>query len=159
MMLSAVFMMMICTAPAQYVAKSYDLNQMGAIKLAEQARFEAQKLDKNVSVAVLNASGITLLLLKGDNVGPHNTEASRRKAYTALSAKTPSFELMKNAAADSTTYNLNTLPELLLLGGGVPIWKDGELVGSIGVSGAGGGENDHNVARKAVENLQFSIKK
>ena len=159
MMLSAVFMMMICTAPAQYVAKSYDLNQMGALKLAEQARFEAQKLDKNISVALLNASGITLLLLKGDNVGPHNTEASRRKAYTALSTKTPSFELMKNAAADSTAYNLNTLPELLLLGGGVPIWKDGELVGSIGVSGAGGGENDHNVDWKGVENLQFSIKR
>jgi uncharacterized protein GlcG (DUF336 family) len=132
---------------------------MGALKLAEQAKLEAQKLDKNVSVAVLNSSGVTLLLLKGDQVGPHNTEASRRKAYTALSTKTPSFELMQKAAADPTAHNLNTLPELLLLGGGVPIWKDGELVGSIGISGAGGAENDHNVAKKAAENLGFTIKK
>ena len=58
-----------------------------------------------------------------------------------------------------TVNNLNTLPELLLLGGGVPIWKDGELVGSIGVSGAGGGENDHNVAKRAAENLGFTIVK
>ena len=156
---SALFLLTIFSVSAQYVEKSYDLNQMGALKLAEQAKLEAQKLGKNVSVAVLNASGVTILLLKGDNVGPHNTEASRRKAYTALSTKTPSFELMQKAAADSTAQNLNTLPELLLLGGGVPIWKDGELVGSIGVSGAGGGQNDHNVAQKAAENLRFTIKK
>ena len=156
---SAIFLLSVFSASAQYVEKSYDLNQMGALKLAEQARLEAQKLDKNVSVAVLNSSGVTLLLVKGDNVGPHNTEASRRKAYTALSTKTPTFDLMQKAAGDSTAQNLNTLPELLLLGGGVPIWKDGSLVGSIGVSGAGGGENDHNVAKKAAENLGFTIKK
>lgn len=159
MICSAMFSLVLFTASAQYVEQSYDLNQMGALKLAEQAKIEAKKLDKNVSVAVLNASGVTLLLLKGDQVGPHNTEASRRKAYTALSTKTPSFELMQKAAADPTANNLNTLPELLLLGGGVPIWKDGVLVGSIGVSGAGGGESDHNVAKKAAENLGFTIKK
>ena len=146
-------------ASAQYVEKSADLNQMGALKLAEQAKLEAQKLDKNVSVAVLNSSGVTILLLKGDNVGPHNTEASRRKAYTSVSTKTPSFELMEKAALDATAKNLNTLPELLLLGGGVPVFKDGQLVGSLGVSGGGGGENDHNIAKKAAENLGFTIKK
>ncbi|MEO6917317.1 MAG: heme-binding protein, partial [Chitinophagaceae bacterium] len=135
----AIFLLTAWSVSAQDVEKSYDLNQMGALKLAEQAKIEARKSDKNVSVAVLNSSGVIILLLKGDNVGPHNTEASRRKAYTALSTKTPSFDLMQKAAADSTAKNLNTLPELLLLGGGVPIWKDGELVGSLGVSGAGGG--------------------
>ena len=150
---------MINSVSGQLVDNSKDLNQMGALKLAEQARIEAQKLDKNVSVAVLNSSGVTILLLKGDNVGPHNTEALRRKAYTAVSTKTASFELMQKAAGDSTAQNLNTLPELLLLGGGFPIFKDGELVGSLGVSGAGGGQTDHNVAQKAVENLGFTIKK
>ena len=153
------FLVMVNSVFGQLVDNSKDLNQMGALKLAEQARIEAQKLDKNVSIAVLNSSGVTILLLKGDNVGPHNTEASRRKAYTAVSTKTPSFELMQKAAADVTAQNLNTLPELLLLAGGVPIWKDGELVGGLGVSGAGGGQTDHNVAQKAVENLGFSIKK
>lgn len=154
-----VFLLMVHSVSAQNVEKSYNLNQMGALELAEQERLEAQKLDKNVSVAVLNGSGVTILLLKGDNVCPHNTEASRRKAYTALSTKTPSSELMQKASANSTAQNLNTLPELLLLGGGVPIWKDGDLVGSIGVSGAGGGQNDHNVAQKSVENFGFTIKK
>ena len=156
---STIFLVVGYAASAQYVEKLADLNQMGALKLAEQAKLEAQKLDKNVSVAVLNSSGVTILLLKGDNVGPHNTEASRRKAYTSVSTKTPSFELMEKAALDATAKNLNTLPELLLLGGGVPVFKDGQLVGSLGVSGGGGGENDHNIAKKAAENLGFTIKK
>ena len=156
---SAFILLLTFSASAQYVVKTSELTQMGALKLAEQAKLEAKKLDKNVSVAILNASGVTLLLLKGDNVGPHNTEASRRKAYTSVSTKTPSFELMEKAAADPTATNLNTLPELLLLGGGVPVFKDGELVGNLGVSGGGGGENDHNIAKKAVESLGFTIKK
>ncbi len=153
------FLLIVFSASAQYVEPSYNLNQSGALKLAEQANLEAKKIDKNISVAVLNSSGVTILLLKGDNVGPHNTEASRKKAYTSLSTKTASFELMHKAAADSTALNLNTLPELLLLGGGVPIWKNGELVGSIGISGGGGGQNDHNIAVKAVEDLGFKTNK
>ncbi|MBT0525516.1 heme-binding protein [Riemerella anatipestifer] len=139
--------------------QALSINQNGALKLAEQANLEAAKLNKQVSIAVLNNSGVVILLLKGDTVGPHNTEASRRKAYTALSTKTPSFILMKKAADNPTAQNLNTLPELLLLGGGVPIWKDGELIGSIGISGGGSGKNDHNIAQKAAENLGFSTSK
>ena len=59
---------------------------------------------------------------------------------------------MRKSAGSEDAKNLNTLPELLLLGGGVPIWLDGELIGSLGVSGGGGGESDHNIALKAVEN-------
>lgn len=144
---------------AQNVETNYNLTQKGALDLANQANLEAKKINKNISVAILNSSGVTLLLLKGDNVGPHNTEASRRKAYTSVSTKTPSFILMKNAAESTDAKNLNTLPELLLLGGGVPVWKDGELVGSLGVSGGGGSENDHNIAVKAVQNSGYSISK
>lgn len=142
---------------AQNLENNYNLNQKGALEIAVKANLEARKLDKNVSIAVLNSSGVTLLLLKGDNVGPHNTEASRRKAYTSVSTKTPSFLLMKNAAESTDAKNLNTLPELLLLGGGAPIFKDGDLVGSIGVSGGGGSENDNNIAVKAVENAGYSV--
>ena len=65
---------------------------------------------------------------------------------------------MKKASESADAKNLNTLPELLLLGGGVPIWKDGQLVGSIGVSGGGGAENDNNIATKAAQNLGFQTK-
>lgn len=139
--------------------KSTSLNQEGALKIAMEANKEAAKLNKNVSIAVLNNSGVTLLLLKGNQVGPHYTEASRRKAFTSFSTKNASWDLMNNAANSKDAQNLNTLPELLLLGGGMPIWKDGELVGSLGISGGGSGENDHNIAKKTVENLGFKVTK
>lgn len=66
--------------------------------MTEDARMEAHKIKKNVSIAVLNASGVTFLLLKRDAVGSHNTEASRRKAYTSGSTQTPSFDFMNEAA-------------------------------------------------------------
>lgn len=140
---------------AQDVIKSQYLSQEGALRLAEQAKVEARKIDKNVSVAVLNSSGETLLLLKGDNVGPHNTDASRKKAYTSVSTKMSSWDLMNKVNSDPTAQNLKTISDLLLLGGGVPIWHNGILVGSIGVSGGGSGKNDHDIAMSSVENLGF----
>ncbi|MGL5229093.1 MAG: GlcG/HbpS family heme-binding protein [Bacteroidales bacterium] len=140
---------------AQDVIKSQYLSQEGALRLAEQAKVEARKIDKNVSVAVLNSSGETLLLLKGDNVGPHNTDASRKKAYTSVSTKMSSWDLMNKVNSDPTAHNLKTISDLLLLGGGVPIWHNGILVGSIGVSGGGSGKNDHDIAMSSVENLGF----
>lgn len=149
------FLIVAYSSSAQLINTSYDLNQSGALQLATQANIEATKMNKNISIAILNSSGTTLLLLKGDYVGPHNTEASRKKAYTSLSTKTPSFELMRKAAESRDAKNLNTVTELLLLGGGAPIWKDGELVGGIGISGGGSGENDHNIAIAALEKLNF----
>lgn len=58
------------------------LNQFGALEIAGKVNLEARKIGKNASIAVLDASGNVLLLLKGDGVGPHNTLASQRKAYT-----------------------------------------------------------------------------
>ena len=156
---SVVFLMLSFLLSAQYVEQSTSLNQEGALRLANEANLEAKKLDKKVSIAVLNNSGVVLLLLKGDNVGPHNTEASRRKAYTSFSTKNASWDLMNNAAKSKDAQNLNTLPELLLLGGGMPIFKEGQLIGSIGISGGGSGENDHNIAKRTVENLGFKIAK
>lgn len=68
------------------------------------------------------------------------------------------MELMRNAAANKDAQNLNTVSDLLLLAGGMPIWKDGQLIGSIGVSGGGIVENDNNIAQKAVENLGFQTR-
>ena len=142
-----------------YVKSTDHLTLEGAFELTRFAFESASELGKTVSIAILDANGTIILMVRGHNVGPHNTEASRKKAYTAISTKTSSFELMQKASADSTAANLNTLSELLLLGGGVPIWKDEVIVGSIGVSGAGDGLNDHNVAKQAVEKLGFTIHK
>ncbi|MFM9384024.1 GlcG/HbpS family heme-binding protein [Pseudomonas sp. UV AK001] len=88
------------------------------------------------TVSVLDRGGNLLVTLRGDGIGPHNTAASQRKAYTALSTKTPTRLFAERARSNPETANLNTLDELLLLGGG---------------------EQDENCAIKAAEIVGLSI--
>ena len=86
------------------------------------ARLLADSALSNCSgtVSVLDRGGNLLVTLRGDGIGPHNTAASQRKAYTALSTKTPTRLFAERARSNPETVNLNTLDELLLLGGGIP---------------------------------------
>lgn len=137
--------------PLSTLVKPADhLTLEAALELAKRSTAKAAQLDKQVSIAVLDASGTVILLMRGDGVGTHNTEAARRKAYTAVSTKTNTLTLLRNARANPDTQNLNTLPELLLLSGGVPIWYRGNIIGSLGVAGGGSPENDDAIARAAA---------
>lgn len=130
--------------------KSVDnLTLEAAIELAKRVTTKATNFDKKVTIAILDSSGETILIYRGDGVGPHNTEAARRKAFTALSTKTPTLLLLRNAASNPDAQNLNTLPELLLLSGGTPIYYNKNIIGSIGVAGGGSAENDDMLANEA----------
>lgn len=142
----------IATYTNTYIKSVDNLTLDAATILTNRAMKKATELDKEVSIAVLDASGNIILIIRGDNVGIHNTEAARRKAYTALSTKTPTLELLEKANSNPLIKNLNTLPELLLLSGGSPIWYQGNVVGSIGVAGGGSPENDDLIAKSASIN-------
>lgn len=131
--------------------QSESLTQEGVIKAMHHANALAEASNKKIAIAVLDAYGRTILMTIADGVGPHNLEAARRKAFTALSTKTPTIVLARNAAANPDTQNLNSLPELLLLGGGVPIMINDTIIGSIGIAGAGGPEQDNTIAQKQVQ--------
>lgn len=133
-----------------YVKSVDNLTLEAALELTKRVNQAANSLNKNISVAIVDASGTPILITRGDQVGPHNTEASRRKAFTALSTKMPTLQLLRNAAANPDTKNLNSLPELLLLSGGAPIWFKGNIIGSIGVSGGGSPVNDDLIAKSAA---------
>jgi len=126
------------------------LTLAAAEQLATAAREACAARGKPITVAVLDSGGQTLLLARGDGVGPHNSEAARRKAYTALSTRSPTLELARQARATPDTANLAHLPELLLLGGGLPLWQGEALVGAVGVAGGGGPEADDRCARAAL---------
>jgi uncharacterized protein GlcG (DUF336 family) len=102
------------------------------------------------SAAKSDASGQTLLLTRSHAVGPHNLEAARRKAFTALSTRQPTLTLGRQARSQPDTAALQYLPELLLLGGGVPLKRGDTVWGAVGVAGGGGPENDDACARAAA---------
>ncbi|RNL55931.1 heme-binding protein [Pedobacter jejuensis] len=118
-----------------------------AIELTNLARKKASTLGKDISVAVVDAEGQTIIISRGDGVGIHNTEAARRKAFTAASTKTATLTLSRNAKANPDTENLANLPELLLLGGGIPLLHQGKVIGAIGIAGGGSPEHDDLIGR------------
>ena len=108
---------------------------------------------KSAVVAVVDRAGNLIALQRDDNVGPHNTDAAIRKAFTALSTKTPSRTLADNARANPDSNNLNTVSDLLLIGGGVPLKYGNEVIGAIAVGGAGGAVQDESCALKGIEKV------
>lgn len=100
--------------------------------------------------AVVDRGGNLVAVQRDDNVGPHNTLAAQRKAFTALSSKTATRLLAERARNNPDAENLNTLDELLLLGGGLPLKVGDQVIGAIGVAGAGGAEIDEGCALKAI---------
>lgn len=110
--------------------------------------------DRTAVVAVVDRGGNLVALQRDDNIGPHNTLAAQRKAFTSLSTKTASRELAGIARGNPESENLATVSELLLLGGGVPVRLDGEVIGAIGVAGAGGSAIDEGCAVAAIQTLK-----
>ncbi|WP_047335371.1 GlcG/HbpS family heme-binding protein [Pseudomonas protegens] len=105
------------------------------------------------AVSVLDRGGNLLVAMRGDGVGPHNGPASQRKAYTALSTKTSSRLFAERARNNPEAANLNTVPELLLLGGGLALFAGNQLVGAIGIAGAGGAAQDEACAVQAAQRV------
>lgn len=140
-------------ATATPVRQQPDLTLEAANRLAGGALDACRRQDRAVVAAVLDRGGHLLALQRAEPVGPHNIEASRRKAFTALSTRTATLDLARQAAATPDARNLATLPELLLLGGGVPLQAGGQVVGAIGVAGGGGAANDHACALAAIRGV------
>jgi uncharacterized protein GlcG (DUF336 family) len=119
-----------------------------------QCRADGQK----VSVTVVDAAGRVKASLRDDGAAPHTAEHSMRKAYTALSYKTPSAEYGKRAQeAKGIAIGPQLLPNITTAAGGVPIRVNDAVIGAIGVSGtpssAGGGEHDAKCAAAGMAKL------
>lgn len=121
-----------------------------ANELIDATMAACQAKGKTAVVAVVDRGGNLIALQRGDNVGPHNTDAAVRKAFTALSTKTPSRTLSDNARANPDSNNLNTVDDLLLLGGGVPLKFGDEVIGAIAAGGAGGAVQDEACALEGI---------
>ena len=127
-----------------------DLSLAAANKLANAAVAACQAQGRHIAVSVLDRGGSIVAVQRADGVGPHNTAASGRKAYTALSTKNDTQALAVAARGNPDMANLTSLPELLLLGGGLPLRAKGEVVGAIGVAGGGGAQPDRACALAAL---------
>ncbi|PIF10908.1 GlcG/HbpS family heme-binding protein [Janthinobacterium sp. 13] len=153
-LLSGSTLLCLLASPAHAQLRSInDLSLAAANKLASAAMAACQAQGRHIVVTILDHGGNVVAVQRADGVGPHNTEASRRKAYTALSTKSDTYTLAAAARNNPDMSNLTTVPELLLLGGGLPLMAQGQVVGAIGVAGGGGALQDRACAQAALAAL------
>ena len=141
-------------AQAQSVRSERNMSLELANQLA--ASGVAACLDKGyaVSVTVVDRAGSVRAVQRADNAGPHTLEASRAKAFTSASAKSPTLAMMEGAQKNPGAANLVHIPGFLLLGGGVPVKLGNEVIGAIGIGGAPGGHLDEQCANAALEKVK-----
>ncbi|MHA3098127.1 heme-binding protein [Acinetobacter brisouii] len=130
-------------------------NYVMDLNLANQFAINVMKAcmdtTKPAAVVILDQSGNVMVSQRHETVGIHNLIAAQRKAFTAYSSKIPTLQFMRNAQNNLDSQNLTSLPELLLLGGGVPVIYKNQLLGAVGVAGAGGSIQDDKCAQQGIE--------
>lgn len=103
-----------------------------ATKIADAAQEKAVSENWNVVIAILDQGGNLILLKRMDGTQIGSIEVAQLKAKTAFEFKrsTKVFEdMIKNGAVHLTTMPITAVE------GGLPIFKNGDLIGSIGISG------------------------
>ncbi len=146
---SAIITIAFSTASEAQVLQQRTVSLVLADRMATATIEACRVAGRSAVVAVVDRGGNLVTLQRGDDVGPHNTIAAQKKAFTALSTKTSTSVLSERAHADPTSRNLSTV-DGLLLGGGLPIMFDQEVVGAVGVAGSGGSAQDEACAMKGI---------
>lgn len=122
---------------------------------AAQAAIDACAAKKvAIHVYVMDADGNVRLLLIPDGAHYETLEGARRKGYTAAITGEATINLMKRRSDPSS---LPKDPNMVFLGGAVPIKVGSEI---IGVLSAGGGapEQDAECAQAGVDKIQPYLK-
>ena len=141
-------------ASAEPLPKEVVLPLALAQEAAAASLAECEKGGYNVSVAIADRGGNLKVLLRGDGAGPHTTDSSFRKAYTAASLRRSTLHLAELIAKVPSIQALRDMNDrILILGGGLPIELEGEVVGGIGVGGAPGGHLDEACAAAGLASL------
>jgi uncharacterized protein GlcG (DUF336 family) len=128
-----------------------------ALQAARAAQASCRKQGYQVSVAVVDRSGLIQVLLRDRYAGAHTPEVATRKAWTAASFKTSTLEFGKETQAGKPMSGIRHLPGVIAAGGGLTIEGGGSLLGAIGVSGAPGGEADESCAQAGIKAILDSI--
>ena len=104
-----------------------------AKRVAAAARAEAEKNGWAIVIAVVDDGGHLMYLERMDGTQKASSRIAVEKGRTAILFKRPTKAIEDNVLEGRTV--MMGLPGAVPLEGGVPLMKDGQFVGGIGVSG------------------------
>ena len=104
-----------------------------AKRVAAAARAEAEKNGWAIVIAVVDDGGHLMYLERMDGTQKASSRIAEAKGRTAILFKRPTKAIEDNVLEGRTV--MMGLPGAVPLEGGVPLLKDGQFVGGVGVSG------------------------
>lgn len=141
-------------AQQQPAAGSYGVKLLTpetALAAAQAALAHCRKAGFQVSVAVVDRSGVLQVLLRDRFAGPHTVEAATGKAWTAASFRIDSGTVATETQAGKPLSGLRQLPKVVAVAGGRPVEAGGSVLGGLGVSGAPGSDADDACAQAGLK--------
>jgi glc operon protein GlcG len=118
---------------------------------------KASQMQKSAAVAVADSHGDLICLAKMDGAPISSIRIAMNKAWTAARERKSTKEIGEKAKHPEKSHDIAYYgdPKYVGWGGGIPVWKNGEVVGAVAVSGLSSNE-DIALAALGVELLTNS---
>lgn len=140
-------------APQTTKGTTMTLTLADSDRMVEAGMRRAEALGVPMVLAVVDAGGHVLETRRMDGALVVSITLAPNKAHTAAVVRMPTQALARLAQPEGALYGIDAnLPNLTLVGGGLPLSQGGAVVGAVGVSG-GSVEQDIEVAETMVAAL------
>ena len=155
---ATVLLMLARPAPAQEPLATYkSLSPELALDLARASLGDCRSRGYQVTVAVVDRFGGTLVILRDRFAGAHTVATASGKAWTAATFRTSTTELNAVSQPGMMQAGIRNLPGTVIIGGGLIVEAGGSLVGAVGVSGAPGGDADEACAKAGIDAIRDKL--
>lgn len=125
-----------------------------ARKMIEAAEKKAEAIGQPMNIAVVDGGGNLVAHVRMDGAWLGSIDISIKKAWTARAFDIATKDLAEHSQPGKQFYGIHesNAGKVMIFAGGIPLKKDGKVVGAIGVSG-GSGEQDQSVAEAGAAAL------
>jgi len=106
-----------------------------AREMIQAMKAKAEQIKIPMVVTVVDAAGDLVALERMDGTLPVSLKIAPNKARTSARVKLTTEDLGKAALPGQPLFGIDNDPEIIIFGGGIPLKKNGVVVGAVGVSG------------------------
>jgi uncharacterized protein GlcG (DUF336 family) len=112
---------------------------------------KAQEIGQPSNIAVVDHGGNLVAHIRMDDAWIGSIDVSINKAFTSRAFEITTKDLATNAGPGDQFFGISGSNQgrIMIFAGGIPLHRDGKVVGAVGVSG-GSGEQDQTVAEAAA---------
>src|SRR6202140_60277 len=122
-----------------------------ARRVIAAAEKKAAEIGEPMNIAVADGGGNIVSHVRMDGAWIGSIDISQKKAYTSRAFDIATKDLATHSQSGNQFFGIHASNDgkIMIFAGGIPLRKDGKVVGAVGVSG-GSGEQDHAVAEAGV---------